>query len=145
MKDQQITVVYKWIANPGKEEDLKSIYRDVEKGMKENEPGALEVQCYFEESSNTLVVYDLFEDAGALGLHLGTTAAQHFPSLLEVAQPGPFLFCGQVPEEMQQAAEHIEDRHIKSDGGHDVVGFSPLNDVAGLVQNQTGHQQYEEG
>ena len=105
MPNQQITVVYKWIAKPGKAEALKAIYSDVEKKMKENEPGALDVQCYFDESSNTLIVSDLFANAEALGFHLGTTAAAHFPALLEIAQPGPFLFCGDVPEEMQQAAK----------------------------------------
>ena len=104
MKDQQITVVYKWIAKPGKSEALKAIYSEVEKEMKENEPGALDVQCYFEENSNTLIVSDLFANAEALGFHLGVTAAAHFPALLEIADPGAFLFCGNVPDEMKQAA-----------------------------------------
>ncbi len=104
MENQKITVVYKWTAKPGHSEALKNIYSDVEQQMQANEPGALNVQCYFDESSDTLIVYDLFENAHALGFHLSTTAGAHFPSLLEVAQPGPFLFCGNVPEEMQQAA-----------------------------------------
>ena len=104
MTHQEITVVYKWIAHPGKSEELKGIYRDVEKQMQENEPDALQVNCYFDESSNSLIVYDLFKNSDALGLHLSTTAAGHFPSLLQVATPGPFLFCGQIPEELQQAA-----------------------------------------
>ena len=104
MNNQEITVVYKWIAKPGQAEALKAIYSDVEKQMKENEPGALKVQCYFDEANNVLIVYDLFQNADALGFHLGTTAAGHFPSLLEIATPGPFLFCGDVPEPMKQAA-----------------------------------------
>ncbi|MEL7532043.1 MAG: antibiotic biosynthesis monooxygenase [Bacteroidota bacterium] len=104
MKNQEITVVYNWTAMPGKSEELKAIYRDVEAKMKANEPGALEVQCYFDEAANKLVVTDLFENADALGYHLSTTAAAHFPSLLQIAQPGPFLFLGEVPSEMQQAA-----------------------------------------
>ena len=104
MENQEITVVYQWTAKPGKSEDLLNIYRAVEKQMQETEPGALNVQCYFDEGSRTLIVSDLFADAGALGFHLGTTAGAHFPSLLEIATPGPFLFCGNVPEEMQQAA-----------------------------------------
>ena len=104
MKEQQISVVYQWTAKAGKSEALKAIYQDVEKQMKENEPGALDVQCYFDESSNTLIVSDLFADASALGFHLGTTAAAHFPALLEIAEPGAFLFCGNVPDEMKQAA-----------------------------------------
>ena len=104
MNNQEITVVYQWIANPGKSEELKAIYRDVEKQMETTEPYALKVDCYFDETSNTLVVYDLFKDGAALGQHLGTTAAGHFPQLLKVATPGPFLFCGNVPEDLKQAA-----------------------------------------
>ena len=104
MNNQEITVVYKWTANPGHAEELKAIYKDVEKQMQETEPNVLKVNCYFEEDSNTLVVYDLFKDGAALGQHLGTTAAAHFPTLLKVAVPGPFLFCGNVPEDLKQAA-----------------------------------------
>ncbi len=104
MTNQAITVVYKWIAKEGKAEELQAIYRDVTQQMQATEPNALKVECFFDETRNTLVVYDLFADSAALAQHLGTTAAGHFPSLLQVATPGPFLFCGQVPEELQQAA-----------------------------------------
>lgn len=104
MNSQEITVVYKWAAKPGKAEELKGIYAEVEKQMQQNEPGAKKVVCYFDDQNDELIVYDLFQDAEALGFHLGTTAAGHFPSLLEVANPGPFLFCGDVPEQMKQAA-----------------------------------------
>jgi quinol monooxygenase YgiN len=104
MKNQQVMVVYKWTAKEGKSEELKAIYREVENQMKSDEPGALNVQCYFDETSSILVVMDLFADAGAVGFHLGTTAAGHFENLLQIASPGEFLFCGEVPEEMKQAA-----------------------------------------
>ena len=104
MKNQEVMVVYKWTAKEGKSEQLKGIYKEVEAQMKSSEPGALEVQCYFDEDSSALVVMDLFSDAGAVGFHLGTTAAGHFNDLLEIAIPGEFLFCGEVPEEMKQAA-----------------------------------------
>ena len=104
MNDQEISVIYKWTANPGRAEELKDIYREVEKQMQETEPNALKVDCYFDDSTNTLIVYDLFKDGAALGQHLGTTAAGHFPALLQIAVPGPFLFCGDVPEELKQAA-----------------------------------------
>ena len=104
MENQEVMVVYKWTAKEGKSEELKAIYREVESQMKSNEPGALKIQCYFDEKSSTLVVIDLFSDANAVGFHLGTTAAGHFEKLLEIAIPGEFLFCGVVPEEMKQAA-----------------------------------------
>lgn len=104
MTNQEITVVYKWTARAGKAEELKAIYSEVEKQMQETEPNALNVDCYFDDNSNVLIVYDLFKDGAALGQHLGTTAAGHFPTLLQIATPGPFLFCGEVPEELKQAA-----------------------------------------
>lgn len=104
MENQEITVVYKWTAKAGKAEELKAIYAQVEKDMKKTEPGALKVDCYFDETTNALIVSDLFKDGAALGQHLGTTAAGHFPALLQIAVPGAFLFCGNVPEQLQQAA-----------------------------------------
>ncbi len=104
MENQEVMVVYKWTAKEGNSEALKGIYKEVESQMKSNEPGALEVQCYFDESSGTLVVMDLFSDANAVGFHLGTTAAGHFEKLLQIAVPGEFLFCGNVPDSMKQAA-----------------------------------------
>lgn len=102
--NDKVMVVYKWTAKEGKSEELKAIYREVESQMKSNEPGALNVQCYFDETSSTLVVMDLFADANAVGFHLGTTAAGHFENLLAIADPGEFLFCGEVPQEMKQSA-----------------------------------------
>ena len=104
MNNQEITVVYKWTAKPGKADELKAIYKEVEKQMNETEPGALKVDCYFDEGTNVLIVSDLFKDGAALGQHLGTTAAGHFPALLQIAEPGPFLFCGDGPGELKQAA-----------------------------------------
>ena len=104
MENQEVMVVYSWTAKEGKSADLKSIYTEVTQQMKSNEPGALKVQCYFDESSSRLIVMDVFADAGAVGFHLGTTAAGHFENLLQIATPGEFLFCGNVPDQMKQAA-----------------------------------------
>lgn len=105
MENQEISVVYKWTAKEGKGSELKAIYEQVEKGMKATEPGALKMECFFNDETGELLVYDLFKDGAAVGQHLGTTAAGHFPSLLQIADPGPFLFCGDVPMELQQAAK----------------------------------------
>lgn len=104
MDNQEVMVVYKWTAKEGKSEALKAIYKEVENQMRSNEPGALKVQCFFDEAASSLIVMDLFSDANAVGFHLGTTAAGHFGNLLEIAVPGEFWFCGEVPEEMKQAA-----------------------------------------
>ena len=103
MKNSEITVVYRWTAQTGKSQELKDIYRQVVNQMQESEPKALKVGCYFDEETDTLIVYDLFEDAQGLGQHLGTTAAAHFATLMQIATPGPFLFCGNVPDELKQA------------------------------------------
>lgn len=104
MKSQDVMVVYSWTAKPEKSNELKTIYKEVADQMKANEPGAMNVQCYFDESSARLVVVDVFSDAGAVGFHLGTTAAGHFENLLAIATPGEFLFCGEIPEDMKAAA-----------------------------------------
>ena len=104
MTKENVMVVYKWTAKEGKSEELKAIYKEVLEQMEANEPGAKYVECYFDEAKSTLVVMDLFADAGAVGFHLGTTAAGHFENLLQIANPGEFLFCGEIPDEMKQAA-----------------------------------------
>ena len=120
MENQEVMVVYKWTAKEGKSDELKSIYREVEDQMRSREPGALKVQCYFDDSTSTLVVMDLFADAGAVGFHLGTTAAAHFQNLLEIAIPGEFLFCGDVPPEMKAAATGMD---LKATFAPKVFGF----------------------
>ncbi|MEM9201808.1 MAG: antibiotic biosynthesis monooxygenase [Actinomycetota bacterium] len=100
-----ITVMYKWTAKDGKLDELTGIYRDVTDAMQANEPGATNVHVYESTADNAIYVRDEFIDADAMGFHLGTTAAAHFPSLLEVATPGPFFFLGDVPEEMQAHAK----------------------------------------
>ena len=108
MDSNHVTVVYKWTAQPGKLDELAAIYKDVTAAMEANEPGAEAVHVYVSESENALYVRDEFADAGAVGFHLSTTAAGHFPQLLAVATPGPFFFMGEVPEEMKQATEQMQ-------------------------------------
>jgi quinol monooxygenase YgiN len=107
MDSKHITVVYKWTAKPGKLDELASIYAQVTEQMQQNEPGAEAVHCYVSEAENALYVRDEFEDANAMGFHLSTTAAGHFPSLLAIATPGPFFFLGDVPAELQQATQQM--------------------------------------
>ena len=104
----QVTVFYRWTAKEGKLDELKSIYADVVDAMQQNEPGAKAVQVWVSEADNTLYVEDVFEDAAAVGFHLGTTAGAHFPQLIEIATPGPFFFCGDVPDEIKQGAEQMQ-------------------------------------
>ena len=104
MNYQAITVFYKWTAKPGKFEELKAIYDQVFREMQNNEPGTKSMHYYYDEEQQALVVNDLFSNGDALGYHLGVTAAGHFPKLVKIATPGPFFFCGDVPEQLKQAA-----------------------------------------
>ena len=104
MKSEQITVFYKWTAKPGKLDELKVMYEEVCRAMNDNEPDSIKMECYIAEEENAIIVHDLFKNGDALGFHLTGTAAQHFPQLFEIAVPGPFFFCGDVPEELKQAA-----------------------------------------
>jgi quinol monooxygenase YgiN len=60
-----ITVFYKWTANPGKLDELKSIYEQVLEAMKQNEPDARAAHFYVSEQENSLYVHDEFKDAAA--------------------------------------------------------------------------------
>ena len=108
MDSNHVTVVFKWTAQPGKLDELASIYQDVTKAMEENEPGAETVHIYVSEKENALYVRDEFQDAAAMGFHLSTTAAGHFPALISIATPGPFMFLGDVPAELQAATEQMQ-------------------------------------
>ena len=107
MDSDHVTVVYKWTARSGKLDELASIYTDVTNAMEQNEPGAEAVHVYVSEADNALYVRDEFTDAGAVGFHLSSTAAAHFPALLAIATPGAFYFLGDVPAEMKQAAQQM--------------------------------------
>ncbi len=120
MKSSEITVFYKWTAKPGKLSELKEMYKEVCKAMKDNEPESLKMECYFADEENAIIVHDVFKDGNALGFHLMGTAAQHFPQLLEIAVPGPFLFCGDVPEDLKQAAIGM---NMGAEFGYHAFGF----------------------
>ncbi len=120
MESNHITVVYKWTAQPGKLDELKSIYAEVTEAMKQNEPGAQAVHCYVSSDENALYVRDEFEDAAALGFHLTSTAAAHFGDLLAIAKPGPFMFFGEVPDEIKAATEQMQ---LGAEFGSHLAGF----------------------
>ena len=108
MDSNHVTVVYKWTAQPGKLEELAAIYSNVTNAMEANEPGAEAVDIYVSEEENAVYVRDEFQNADAMGFHLSTTAAAHFPQLLAIATPGPFFFFGAVPQELKEATEQMQ-------------------------------------
>lgn len=120
MDRNHVTVVYRWTAQPEKLDELTKIYRSVTDAMEQNEPGAEAVHVYVSEQENALYVRDEFTDAEAMGFHLGTTAAAHFPDLLAIATPGPFFFLGDVPEELRQ---HVEQMGLGGQFATHAAGF----------------------
>jgi quinol monooxygenase YgiN len=104
MSDQQISVTYMWTAKPGKMDELKATYEKVAKESEANEPGVPWMNYYEVQGSDAIIIQEVFQDSAALGAHFAGTAAHFFPGLLEIADPGLFIFCGDVPDEMVQAA-----------------------------------------
>ncbi len=120
MNSNHVTVVYSWTAQPGKLEELTALYAEVTAQMEANEPSAEEVQVHVAESEGRLYVRDEFADAGAVGFHLGTTAASHFESLLAIATPGTFYFLGEIPDELKAA---ISEMGLPAEFATNVAGF----------------------
>ena len=104
MNSQEISVTYMWTAKPGKMEELKATYEKVAQETEANEPGVPWMNCYEVQGSDAIIIQEVFQDGAALGMHFGKTAAQFFPGLMEIADPGHFFFCGNVPDEIVQAA-----------------------------------------
>lgn len=62
-----------------------------------NGPGQLSHQIAISESGGQIVIHEVFEDGNSLAFHLS-----------EFATPGPFIFSGDVPEELRAAAFQID-------------------------------------
>lgn len=104
----EIDLTYVWTAHPGMEEQLVATYDAVGDILEANEPGLLLYEISVSETGNQIIIREVFEDGEALGFHLSHTAAQFFPQLVEFATPGPFIFRGDVPEELKAAAYSME-------------------------------------
>ena len=120
MDNSHVTVVYRWTAKPGKLDELTTIYQAVTEAMEQNEPGAETVHVYVSTEDNAIYVRDEFTNADAMGFHLGTTAAAHFPDLLAIATPGPFFFLGDIPADMRQ---HVEQMGLGGQFATHAAGF----------------------
>ncbi|MGI9556611.1 MAG: putative quinol monooxygenase [Solirubrobacterales bacterium] len=104
MSSMEIGVTYQWTAKEGKMDELRALYEAVAEQSKAEEPGIPWMNVYEVQGSDALIISEVFEDGAALGTHLGGTAAQHFPTLSEIADFGPFFVFGDVPDELAQAA-----------------------------------------
>ena len=100
----EIALTYVWTAHEGQEERLVATYGAVGEILEANEPGLISYEIAVSETGNQIVIHEVFEDGDALAFHLSETAAQFFPQLVEFATPGPFIFRGDVPEELKDAA-----------------------------------------
>ncbi len=104
----EIALTYVWTAHEGQEDRLVATYGAVGEILEANEPGLISYEIAVSESGNQIVIHEVFEDEDALAFHLSETAAQFFPQLVEFATPGPFIFRGDVPEELRAAAYQME-------------------------------------
>ncbi|MDU8927181.1 antibiotic biosynthesis monooxygenase [Alisedimentitalea sp. MJ-SS2] len=103
-QSMQIDLTYVWTAHPGMEKRLVATYGAVGEVLQANEPGLLTYEIAVSETGNQIVIHEVFKDGEALAFHLSETAAQFFPQLVEFATPGPFIFRGDVPEDLKAAA-----------------------------------------
>lgn len=104
----EIALTYVWTAHEGQEERLVATYGAVGEILEANEPGLISYEIAVSETGKQIVVHEVFEDGDALAFHLSETAAQFFPQLVEFATPGPFIFRGDVPDELRAAAYQME-------------------------------------
>lgn len=104
----EIALTYVWTAHEGQEERLIGTYVAVGGLLEANEPGLLSYEIAVSEAGNQIVIHEVFENGDALAFHLSETAAQFFPQLVEFATPGPFIFRGNVPEELKAAAYQMK-------------------------------------
>lgn len=102
--DSKIALTYVWTAHEEQEERLIATYGAVGEILEANEPGLISYEIAVSETGNQIIIHEVFEDGNALAFHLSETAAQFFPQLVEFATPGPFIFRGDVPEELKAAA-----------------------------------------
>jgi len=100
----QIDLTYVWTAHAGQGQRLVATYEGVGEILQANEPGLIFYEIATSETGNQIIIHEVFEDGNALAFHLTETAAQFFPQLVEFADPGPFIFRGDVPEELKAAA-----------------------------------------
>ncbi|MDJ0629674.1 MAG: antibiotic biosynthesis monooxygenase family protein [Rhodobacter sp.] len=104
----QIDLVYVWTAKPGMGEQLVATYKAVGDVLEANEPGLLVYEIAVSETGDQIVIHEIFEDSEAMAFHLSGTAAQYFPQISQIAIPGPFIFRGDVPEELRTAAYQMD-------------------------------------
>lgn len=104
----EIALTYVWTAHEGQEERLVATYGAVGEILEANEPGLISYEIAVSETGKQIVIHEVFEDGDALAFHLSETAAQFFPQLVEFATPGPFIFRGDVPDELRAAAYQME-------------------------------------
>ncbi|MDJ0826484.1 MAG: antibiotic biosynthesis monooxygenase family protein [Rhodobacter sp.] len=104
----EIDLTYVWTAKDGMGEQLVATYAAVGEVLEANEPGLLSYEIAVSETGDQIVIHEVFADAEALAFHLSGTAAQYFPQISQIATPGPFIFRGDVPEELKAAAYQMD-------------------------------------
>lgn len=99
-----IDLVYVWTAHEGMEDQLIGTYAAVGAALEAGEPGLLHYGISISETGHQIVIHEVFANNEALAFHLNGTAARYFPQISQIATPGPFIFRGDVDEELRRAA-----------------------------------------
>ena len=100
----EIGLTYVWTAKAGMGEQLVQTYNAVGGVLEAGEPGLLKYEISVSEKGDQIIIHEVFKDNEALAFHLQGTAAKYFPQISEIATPGPFIFRGNVADELKAAA-----------------------------------------
>ena len=100
----EIGLTYVWTAKAGMGEQLVQTYNAVGSVLEAGEPGLLKYEISVSEKGDQIIIHEVFKDNEALAFHLQGTAAKYFPQISEIATPGPFIFRGDVADELKAAA-----------------------------------------
>lgn len=107
-KSTEIELTYVWTAKAGMGEQLVQTYNAVGDVLEAGEPGLLKYEISVSEKGDQIIIYEVFEDNEALAFHLQGTAAKYFPQISQIATPGPFIFRGDVADELKAAAYRMD-------------------------------------
>ena len=100
----EIGLTYVWTAKAGMGEQLVQTYNAVGSVLEAGEPGLLKYEISVSEKGDQIIIHEVFKDNEALAFHLQGTAAKYFRQISEIATPGPFIFRGDVADELKAAA-----------------------------------------
>jgi quinol monooxygenase YgiN len=120
MKEDQTQWVVEFAIKKGKLDAFKKLAEEFVARVKQNEPGAMSYQWYFNDDETKCIVSELYEDSKAILAHLeGSTVSTLFPKLLETAQLIRFEVYGDPSEETKNVLTKFGAQNY-----HSFIGFT---------------------